>query len=345
MKFHLRFFVGSLLFALCVSAFSKPEKKTDASTEINQLHVEMKYMSREIEAVRRDQLNYKIEKELLKEAYSSNIQTINIVITIILGVLGVLGYLGIRSVKEIRADYAVELDKLTTLKVQLERDIDLVRSKQKEVEGQVGNLTKTNEEQDRRLKIMELVEKVSNLMTNKQFNWALKYIDIGLGLDPKNTLLLSQKSSCHAKQGELTAAIESSKKILEIEPENVSEAFNLLEFLALAGQRDEFRSIYANYEDAVKKTRSGFLIVYLEALLSIMVGELATAKKLLHDFAVARSEDVQSYLDSWSFDEVRTITSKIPVGAQKALADAMISFLDGKMPRELFLKTLDAVVT
>ena len=285
--------------------------------------MDIKNVAHEVEILRRDQVNYTIEKDLLKEAYSSNIQTINMVITIVLGVLGVLGYLGIRSVKEIRTDYSVELEKLKTLKTQLESEIEAVRSKQKEVEGQVGDLARTNEEQDRRLKVMELIEKISNLIGNKQWGWALKYVDIGLGLDEKNTLLLSQKASCHANQGELTAAIETVKKVLELEPENSSQAINLLEFLALTNQREEFEAIYSRYKYVVDKECEGSLTVYLEALLWTMGGELAAAKEILRKFVASNGVEAKNYLGSWSFNEARTITSKIPAGEQRAIADAM----------------------
>jgi hypothetical protein len=51
---------------------------------------------------RRDQLNYRIEKDLLKETFSSNYQTINIVLTIVLALFTVVGYLGIRDIGAIK---------------------------------------------------------------------------------------------------------------------------------------------------------------------------------------------------------------------------------------------------
>ena len=272
MKHILHVLVACFFLTMSLCSLAESERKADGNSEIKQLHVELKNVGHDVEILRRDQINYKIEKDLLKEAYSSNIQTINLVITIVLGVLGVLGYLGIRSVKEIQTDYSVELEKLKTLKTQLESEIESVRSKQKEVEGQVGDLAKTNEEQDRRLKVMELIEKISNLIVTKQWGWAIKYVDIALGLDAENTLLLSQKASCHANQGELMAAIETVKKVLALEPENSSEAINLLEYLALTNQRTEFEEIYSRYKVAVDGEHDGSLTVYLEALLRTMGG-------------------------------------------------------------------------
>ena len=343
MKYIIHALIACIFLTVSLCSLAVSERKADVNSEIKQLHVELKNVRHDVEILRRDQINYKIEKDLLKEAYSSNIQTINLVITIVLGVLGVLGYLGIRSVKEIQTDYSVELEKLKTLKTQLESEIESVRSKQKEVEGQVGDLAKTNEEQDRRLKVMELIEKISQLIVSKQWGWALKYVDIALGLDAENTLLLSQKASCHGNQGELMAAIETVKKLLALEPENSSEAMNLLEFLALTNQRTEFEEIYSRYKVAADGAHDGSLIVYLEALLRTMGGDLAAAKEMLQKFVNDQGAEAKNHLVSWSFNEARTITSKIPAGEQRAIADAMISLFEGKTPPAEFLKVLNAV--
>lgn len=342
MKYILRILVAGILLTTSLCSLAQSERNIDVNSEIKQFHVELKNVEHDVEILRRDQINYKIEKDLLKDAYSSNIQTINLVITIVLGVLGVLGYLGIRSVKEIQTDYSDELEKLKTLKTQLVDEIESVRAKQKEVEGQVGDLAKTNEEQDRRLKVMELIEKISNLIGSKQWGWALKYVDIAIGLDAKNALLLSQKAACHANLGELTAAIESLKKVLELEPENSSGAINLLEFLALTNQSKEFEAIYSRYKVVVDSAHNGSLSAYLEALLRTMGGDLAAAKKILQKFAVDQGAEAKKHLGSWSFNEARTITSKIPAGEQREIADAMISLFEGKTSPSDFLKILNA---
>ena len=342
MKHILLVFVAGIFFTMSLCSFAESERKAAVNSEIQQIHIELKNVRHDVEILRRDQINYTIEKDLLKEAYSSNIQTINLVITIVLCVLGVLGYLGIRSVNEIRTDYSVELEKLKTLKTQLVSEIETVRSKQKEVEGQVGDLAKTNEDQNRRLKVMELIEKISKLISLKQWAWALKYVEIALGLDPENTLLLSQKANCHANQGELTAAIETVKKVLALEPEDSSHALNLLEFLALTNQRDEFEKIYSRYKVAVDGENDGSLSVYLKALLWTMGGDLAAAKEILQKFAEVQGAEAKKFRESWSFNEARTIISKIPAGEQRAMADAMISLFEGKTPPPEFLKVLNA---
>ncbi len=307
-------------------------RQTDIRNDIKQVHVDLKNVVHDVETLRRDQVNYRIEKDLLKEAYSSNLQIINMVITIVLGILGVLGYLGIRSIKEIRADYTAELEKLRSLKTQLESEIESLRSKQKEFESQVGTLAKTNEEQDRRLKTMELIEKISGLVRGKQWEWALKYISIGLGLDPKNPILLTQKATCHGKRGEFTSAIDASKQALEVEPTDASIAMNLLEYLALTNQRDEFNVYYTRFRDKVDHRDDGAFTIYLQAIMKVFGGELDAATGMLLDFARKQSPEAKKFLDStWSFEEVNMAIATMPVGKQKTLCEALVAYFDGQL--------------
>ena len=152
-------------------------------SDIRQLKQDVKIASSDIEILRRDQVNYRIEKDMLKEVYSSNLQAINMATTIALGVIGLLGYLGIRSIKEVKLDYTSELNELKKLKADFEMELQSLVGKQKEFENKISELAVTNEKQDRRLKVLELTEKVAELMKGKQWQWALQYIPLGLEID------------------------------------------------------------------------------------------------------------------------------------------------------------------
>lgn len=309
---------------------------TGKESEVKQLKIDVKNLAHDIEILRRDEVNYKIEKSLLKDAYSSNLETINVIITIVLGVLGVLGYLGIRTIKEIRADYTVELDSLKKLRTQLETEIDSLRTKQKEFESQFVVLEKTNEEQDRRLKVMELIEKISGLIRSRQWIWAQKYIAIGISLDPKNTLLLGQKSLCHANLGEMTAAISAAQELLEIEPENNDAALNLLEFLALTNQIGQFNTYYENYKLHVDTACNGALIVYLRSILNLVNGDLDKAKKELFTFISNQTDETKDYLENWSVEESKTVFEKMPISEQRNLLEKVGAFFKGKITKSEF---------
>jgi len=80
------YYIGVLIFILNASSFSQSlDSLKNTGNNFN-------YLEKQIQEIRRDQLNYKIEKDILKEVYSSNIATINLVITLILAVFGIIGF-------------------------------------------------------------------------------------------------------------------------------------------------------------------------------------------------------------------------------------------------------------
>jgi len=317
---------------------NRPQAPEDIRNDIQQLKRDTKVSSDDLAILRRDQVNYRIEKDLLKEAYASNLQSINIIVAIVFGVItlvgGLLGYLGVRGIRELRADYAKELDQLKTVKTGLENELTSLRAKQTAVENRVGDLTKTNDEQDRRLKVLELIEKVSELLQTRQFEWAMEYISIGLGLDPKNVRLLSLKTACHGKLGEFTAVIDSAKKILEIEPENNFIVCNLLETLAITNKTAEFNELYAKHKAAVDAKDDGALIVYLRALLALTKGDIGNAKAQLAPFVSKCPEGAAARLGRWEFDESMHVISRMPDGESKALALKVVQFFQGSLPTQ-----------
>lgn len=314
-----------------VSVNTKNRSPEENNIDTKQIKFNLKAISQEIEILRRDQINYRVEKDILKEAYSSNLQIINIVITIVLGVIGTLGYLGIKSIKEIKIDYADELEKLKKIKLDFEYELHVLQNKQKMVEGQVGDITKTNNEQDRRIKVMELIEKIGSLIGTGQWAWALNWISVGLGLDPKNIILLTQKAICHWKLGEITSSTEARRTILSIEPENVGAVGNLLEIFALTDQSSEFEKTYEQHKTTIDLSYGGNLTFYLKTLLNLIKGNIDNATNELIDFTNKFPNEPIKHLGTWSYEEIMPTILKLPDGKQKNIILNMIRFLKGEI--------------
>lgn len=298
--------------------------------DIRQLKEATNALTDDIDVLRRDQINYRVEKDLLKEAYATSLQTINALITIALGVIGILGYLGIRNIKEIKTDYSTELENLKQLKLTLETELATLSEKQKLVSGRLDDLSKTNEEQDRRLKVLELVEKVASMIKEKQWTRALRWIEIALDIDPNNILLLSQKSTCHGRIGEFAQAIDCSKAILKIEPQHTGTLINLLEFLLLTNQTDEFEATYTTNKAIIEENRDGKIDEYLTILASLVKNETDSAIQKLEQIADKCPDEPREYLESFSFQEAIHYTNRIPPGKQRSVMAAMIRFFQGK---------------
>src|SRR6185436_8138681 len=105
-----------------------PDDQTDSIQVQNRLRT----LENDIREVRRDQLNYQIERDLLKDTFSSNYQTVNIILAIVLGLFTVIGFLGIRDIGTIRKDFLIELDKLGDLRKDFEGRMNLFETERKQ---------------------------------------------------------------------------------------------------------------------------------------------------------------------------------------------------------------------
>jgi hypothetical protein len=104
---------------------SKESENENVSNEtrISALEVQLK-------EIRRDQLNYQIEKDLLKETYSTNLQSINTTLTIVLGLFSIIGFLGINNIQTIKKEYLSELEKLRQTTADFQRRAKDLQQKQ-----------------------------------------------------------------------------------------------------------------------------------------------------------------------------------------------------------------------
>lgn len=88
-------------FAACAALAQSPplakEGSTATSSEatpaLQELKREVQKIKDDLGAIRRDELNYRTEKDLLKDSYSSQLQTVNTTTTIALGFLTAIGAL------------------------------------------------------------------------------------------------------------------------------------------------------------------------------------------------------------------------------------------------------------
>ena len=110
----------TILFFLTLFSWQVKGQSDSIKTNNNSFKSEVNNLKHEIEILKRDQLNYQIEKDLLKDAYSNNYDKLNLFITGILLLFGFFGVLGIRDINSIKKEHKDELEKLKSLQVDLE---------------------------------------------------------------------------------------------------------------------------------------------------------------------------------------------------------------------------------
>jgi tetratricopeptide (TPR) repeat protein len=261
---------------------------------------EIKRLDTRIDYLQNNQLNHQIEKELLKETYSSNFQTVNIVLAIILGLFSFISFYGLRDVGTLKSNYQQELEKLNSLRCNFESKMNEYEQKIKELNNNYLGVNKINEEQNNRIKVLEIQEKASSLQKQKNYSRALEYLVIGENLDPKNTVIMILKSQCYLKMNDYQNAISSYEHVLEIEDGHANAIYNLLELYLLTKQFNKYNDLKTKYPYVIEKNGS-IDNFYLDLLYDFM-NNISIKDKTLTFIKTLKPE--KNKLSEWSFDEL-----------------------------------------
>lgn len=294
--------------------------------------------------LRRDQLNYKIEKDILKESYSSSLQTLNMALTFILGLLAILGYLGIRDIASMKKEYSEHLEKLGVLRQQFESELAQVGAEQATVREELTNVLQVNKQQDNRIKVLELQEQAANLITRRSYDRALEYIAIGLDIAPNDYILLSQKALCFMKLENFSDAIVVLQSLLNQDPNNpsaIQNLANLAEAFLLMKNFVEFDKLKSSYMTQLSSIYEGAALAFFDSLRAFLSSDVDAMKTTLK--SLARSDlsiPQKQWMPGWDFGDVNKIVAKSADGDVKRYFMLGISFLSGTISTQQLLTEL-----
>ena len=316
------------------SAFVFPDMLFSQHKDKDTHSIEIQRLEDSISEIRRDQLNYRMEKDLLKETFSSNYQTINIVLAIVLGIFTIVGFLGIKDIASIKKDYLGELDKLNNLRKDFESKIDKYLKEGEEVKENYLKVIQTNEEQNRRIKILEIQEKVSSLIKTNNYQRALEYISVGLDLDKTNSILLSQKATCLWKLKDLTGAASVYKSLIALEPNNEGAIVNLMELYLFLNQTEDYRDLY-NHNKAIIDIRGSDigLKYYFDVLEKYQLEKYDEVKTLVEKY-IEKIPTGKEKRFNWIFDDVLRYLESKPINIGKRLLQLFINLASGRISTE-----------
>jgi tetratricopeptide (TPR) repeat protein len=304
-------------------------------------NVELQKMKDSVSEIRRDQLNYKIEKDLLRETFSSNYQTINIVLALVLGIFTIIGVLGIRDIGSIRKEYLKEFENLSNLRKDFDFERKKVTSELEEVKDNFLKIIKTNEEQTKRIRILELQGKISTEMKGANYKQALEYIKVALAIDPKNSTILTSKARCFWKLNQLPKALDIYEHILELEPENKTVIQDLLELYLFLKQFDNFNGLYEKNELLInsKGGESGAKTYY--RILEMYQSNKYSDMKIFLKKQLAKIPNVKQVLFGWDFSDVLKLIQSNPEDEGKVLMNLYIDVARGNKSSAEALLTLN----
>src|SRR5258706_417979 len=290
---------------------------------------EIKKLSDQVAEIRRDQLTYQIERDLLEEAYSSNLQTVQLVLTMILGAFTIFGYLGFRSIGSLRQAFQEDLVQFRTARTALETELNKLQQAQQKAETQVQRLEAENQEQDRRLRGLEIREKAATLISQNNYALALEYILVGLQLTPDDLVMTGQKAICLGRLGRISEATVTREAILKAKPDDVTNVLNLMELYLLSARTSEFDKLVGARPEAIQTySKPDLLSWYFEAIKILFANDLARMQQHVMSLGKLVSHD-KSEKTKWLFDEARASLS----GRKDLLGSDLfwraIHFLDG----------------
>ncbi len=325
-----------MIALLSVSLNVQAQPKEDKS-----LQIKIQKLEDNVSEVRRDQLNYKIEKDLLKETFSSNYQTINIVLAIVLGIFTVVGFLGIRDIGTLRREFVSELERLNGLRREFESKIAKIGEEQEKVKADYLEILKTNEDQNKRIKILELQEKIASLMIDKNYQRALEYVAVALDLSPDNMVLLKQKAHCLWRSNDLAGAAAIYAKIFSLEPSDTDALINSLEIYLISNRIDDYEPLVKKHAEQIKtRENDEYLIQYFEALKNYQLEDIKRMKGIIEENLKKYKAGKLKRLN-WDFTDVISYLSTKPIDNNKTILLLLINVLKGDLDRDDALKKIN----
>lgn len=291
-----------LLSLIIISMNASAQKKEPL--EADSLKQRIERIEYSLEQIQRDKLNYQIEKDLLKETYSRNYETLNIVLTIILGIFGILSFFGLKDISTIKKEYNNELNSLKDTKLEFDLKTKELEHEKSNFEKDIKHIFETNENQNRKIKILELKEKIAKFIEDEKHFDALEYINIALDLMPDDTSLLTSQGIVYTRLFRLDKAIQSFKKAYEVDPTNEGLLGNLIEIYSLSNNFKEAEDLIGKNKMIYENRGSGGLKIVKEIFELFYKNDDNGLKKYIESTIDKTDLEIQkSRYPGWRFTE------------------------------------------
>lgn len=319
-----------LLLTTSIIAFGKTNNSD--SLAIKSLESRIEQMDNQMKEVRRDELNYKIEKDLLKETYSNNYERISLIITIILGIIGVLGYLGIKDINSIKKEYTTELTKLKQLQSDIASKFTEFQTSKEKYDTELRDIFNTNDEQNKKIKVLELKDKITNLFKEDLYGSALEFCIVALELSPNDITLLHSKAMIHTRLRNYKESITTYLKILEIDKENQSSIFNLTEVYLMNKQKKEFDDMLTKHSTIFKDKLDGKLLEVFSIITNYQDKKIDKLKEIaLANIDLTDLQSKRKRIEGWVFKDLLIYIANEPTSDEKVIAQNLLWYIDGQL--------------
>jgi tetratricopeptide (TPR) repeat protein len=317
-----------IFIAIFWTTISSGQKDT---THVNRLREQILILSNKVDEVRRDQINYSIEKNLLKETYSNNFDKINLVLTAILGIFAVLTFFGIRDINSIKRDYKEELEKLRRLQSDVEtksKEFDLSKKKYDE---EITQIIKQNEDQNRKIKVLEIKEKISNLSKDKQYGSALEYCAVGIELSPTDLTLLAQKGVILGKLHRFAEAAEAYEKVLTVDSSHSQAVSNITELYFFLNQIEKAKTLISSHPSCFNDRQDLKLLDFFNLIKNYHASDIEGMKSFAKSIIDSKNPATQKQFKGWDFSDALNFSFYEEDSVKKDIFRQILSYLNGSI--------------
>jgi tetratricopeptide (TPR) repeat protein len=308
------------------------------STSINRRISDIERSVKQIDA---NQLNYRIEKDLLKETYSNNYEKISLMITLLLGVTGVLGYLGLKDITSVKKEYEVELSNLRQIQGQFNIKSQEFDTEKKKFEKDLKSIIKENDEQSRKIKFIELKDKVRSLMNDNHLTPALEFANAALLITNNDIDLLNQKGRILCRLNQLKEAVDIYQSARKADPLDNSTILNTAECLFFAKDIEGASQLISDHKGLFESKDSGRLLDLfniIELYFKLDAVELLKIAKELVTFENIKSTGKK--INGWDLTEAIYFVHHQAESELKLIIQNIIGYWNGQITGENLLTKL-----
>lgn len=340
MKKHLLFVVFILSFFF---SFATPNKD---SINLKILENKLEQLENQLKEVRRDELNYQIERDLLKETYGNNYGSISLIITIVLGIIGLLGFLGIRDIGTIKKEFEIELRDLKEIKGQFSTKVTELDSNKKKIDDDLKQIIKENEEQSKKIKFIELKERCTTFLSENKLLQALEFANAALAITPDDAAVLNIKGRILCRQNQISPALQAYEKALEADPKDSATLLNSAECYYFAKEIDKAKKIIKENRSLFENKENGNLLLLFDIFDIYYSNDnerLLTKVKSLIDIKDLKS--FKKLMDGWDLQEALYFVAYQPDSGIKEILRNLLWYLDGQLTGETICQVLNIEIT
>ena len=304
----------------------------------------LRILENQLEEVKRDQLNYKIEKDLIRETYKANYDRINMGITFILGIIGVIGYLGIRDINSIKKQFNSELENLKELRQSFKTKVEELDQTKKKYDDSIEEFTKTNKIQNNKLQVIEIKEKISKCLREDESTRALEYCIVALEIAPKDNSLLRTKSIIYNRLGRFSDSKYALLEAVENDPNDTSIILDLIEVVIFNKEIEEAKRLMEKYKSEISKRSEGKLMKFLNILISYIQDDFETVKKtVISEISKYDLEIKASRISGWSVKEAIYFALYSKIDNKHGLLTNYLWFKEGQITGKEAIERIEKI--